>query len=161
MEREGDNCSCTVCCQDILLPLCLYTLATNSSKHVHFYEAHINHSDTHIDTVPGISSVTVIAVSQKKYVDRLIRAAVSRAFHGIPLFPVMSLPCFLCWELRYVTLCSICFLPGLQEALASFDLRASHGLSHDPMPVRDEENRYWLLSHVSFLARVNYWRGKV
>ncbi|KAM4580378.1 furin-like protease kpc-1 [Odontesthes bonariensis] len=26
------------------------------------------------------------------------------------------------------------------EALASFDLRASHGLSHDPMPVRDEEN---------------------
>ncbi|KAM9723718.1 neuroendocrine convertase 1-like [Menidia menidia] len=26
------------------------------------------------------------------------------------------------------------------EALASFDLRASHGVSHDPMPVRDEEN---------------------
>ncbi|XP_013878840.1 furin-like protease kpc-1 [Austrofundulus limnaeus] len=28
------------------------------------------------------------------------------------------------------------------EALASFDLRASHGLSHDPMPVRDEENSH-------------------
>ncbi|XP_052348612.1 neuroendocrine convertase 1-like [Oncorhynchus keta] len=26
------------------------------------------------------------------------------------------------------------------EALASFDLRGSHGLSHDPMPIRDEEN---------------------
>lgn len=29
----------------------------------------------------------------------------------------------------------------LQEASASFDLRASHGLSSDPMPIRDEENR--------------------
>ncbi|MEQ2230574.1 hypothetical protein ILYODFUR_030762, partial [Ilyodon furcidens] len=29
-----------------------------------------------------------------------------------------------------------------EEALASFDLRASHGLSHDPMPVRDEENSH-------------------
>ncbi|XP_030250288.1 neuroendocrine convertase 2-like isoform X2 [Sparus aurata] len=28
------------------------------------------------------------------------------------------------------------------EALASFDLVASHGLSHDPMPVRDEENSH-------------------
>ncbi|XP_033497135.2 proprotein convertase subtilisin/kexin type 4-like [Epinephelus lanceolatus] len=28
------------------------------------------------------------------------------------------------------------------EALGSFDLRASHGLSHDPMPVRDEENSH-------------------
>ncbi|XP_038159645.1 proprotein convertase subtilisin/kexin type 4-like [Cyprinodon tularosa] len=28
------------------------------------------------------------------------------------------------------------------EALASYDLRASHGLSHDPMPVRDEENSH-------------------
>ncbi|KAM9310501.1 neuroendocrine convertase 1-like isoform 2-T3 [Pholidichthys leucotaenia] len=28
------------------------------------------------------------------------------------------------------------------EALASVDLRASHGLSHDPMPVRDEENSH-------------------
>ncbi|XP_017268681.2 furin-like protease kpc-1 [Kryptolebias marmoratus] len=28
------------------------------------------------------------------------------------------------------------------EALASFDLHASHGLSHDPMPVRDEENSH-------------------
>ncbi|XP_059195886.1 neuroendocrine convertase 2-like [Centropristis striata] len=28
------------------------------------------------------------------------------------------------------------------EALASFDLRASHGLSHDPMPIRDEENSH-------------------
>ncbi|KAM4569022.1 furin-like protease kpc-1 [Fundulus diaphanus] len=28
------------------------------------------------------------------------------------------------------------------EALASFDLCASHGLSHDPMPVRDEENSH-------------------
>ncbi|XP_042346363.1 neuroendocrine convertase 1-like [Plectropomus leopardus] len=28
------------------------------------------------------------------------------------------------------------------EAVASFDLRASHGLSHDPMPVRDEENSH-------------------
>ncbi|XP_071061916.1 proprotein convertase subtilisin/kexin type 4-like [Pseudochaenichthys georgianus] len=28
------------------------------------------------------------------------------------------------------------------EALASFDLAASHGLSHDPMPVRDEENSH-------------------
>ncbi|KAF1387434.1 hypothetical protein PFLUV_G00078650 [Perca fluviatilis] len=28
------------------------------------------------------------------------------------------------------------------EALASFDLRSSHGLSHDPMPVRDEENSH-------------------
>ncbi|KAM3873590.1 neuroendocrine convertase 1-like [Diretmus argenteus] len=26
------------------------------------------------------------------------------------------------------------------EAFASFDLRGSHGLSHDPMPLRDEEN---------------------
>ncbi|XP_039868909.1 neuroendocrine convertase 1-like isoform X2 [Simochromis diagramma] len=28
------------------------------------------------------------------------------------------------------------------EARASFDLRASHGLSHDPMPVRNEENSH-------------------
>nr|XP_040020160.1 furin-like protease kpc-1 isoform X2 [Gasterosteus aculeatus aculeatus] len=28
------------------------------------------------------------------------------------------------------------------EALASFDVRASHGLSHDPMPLRDEENSH-------------------
>ncbi|XP_067458445.1 neuroendocrine convertase 1-like [Thunnus thynnus] len=28
------------------------------------------------------------------------------------------------------------------EALASFDLCASHGLSHDPMPVRDEDNSH-------------------
>ncbi|XP_040901298.1 proprotein convertase subtilisin/kexin type 4-like [Toxotes jaculatrix] len=28
------------------------------------------------------------------------------------------------------------------EALASFDLCASHGLSHDPMPIRDEENSH-------------------
>ncbi|XP_034384395.1 neuroendocrine convertase 1-like [Cyclopterus lumpus] len=28
------------------------------------------------------------------------------------------------------------------EALASFDLHASHGPSHDPMPVRDEENSH-------------------
>ncbi|XP_078109837.1 neuroendocrine convertase 2-like isoform X2 [Sander vitreus] len=28
------------------------------------------------------------------------------------------------------------------EALASFDLRSSHGLSHDPMPARDEENSH-------------------
>ncbi|XP_075952570.1 proprotein convertase subtilisin/kexin type 4-like isoform X2 [Anarhichas minor] len=28
------------------------------------------------------------------------------------------------------------------EALASFDLLASHGLSHDPMPVRDEDNSH-------------------
>ncbi|XP_041649207.1 proprotein convertase subtilisin/kexin type 4-like [Cheilinus undulatus] len=28
------------------------------------------------------------------------------------------------------------------EAFASFDLCASHGLSHDPMPVRDEENSH-------------------
>ncbi|KAM8734296.1 neuroendocrine convertase 2-like isoform 2-T2 [Acanthopagrus schlegelii] len=28
------------------------------------------------------------------------------------------------------------------EALASFDLVASHGLSHDPMPVRDDENSH-------------------
>ncbi|KAM7382470.1 hypothetical protein PAMP_002197 [Pampus punctatissimus] len=28
------------------------------------------------------------------------------------------------------------------EALASFDLCASHGLAHDPMPVRDEENSH-------------------
>ncbi|XP_029308100.1 proprotein convertase subtilisin/kexin type 4-like isoform X2 [Cottoperca gobio] len=28
------------------------------------------------------------------------------------------------------------------EALASFDLAASHGLSHDPLPVRDEENSH-------------------
>ncbi|XP_045901133.1 furin-like protease kpc-1 [Micropterus dolomieu] len=28
------------------------------------------------------------------------------------------------------------------EALASFDVRASHSLSHDPMPVRDEENSH-------------------
>ena len=28
----------------------------------------------------------------------------------------------------------------LQEAFASFDLRGAHGLSHDPMPQRDEEN---------------------
>ncbi|XP_019896932.2 neuroendocrine convertase 1 isoform X2 [Esox lucius] len=28
------------------------------------------------------------------------------------------------------------------EAFASFDLRGSHGLSHDPMPLRDEENSH-------------------
>lgn len=37
-----------------------------------------------------MSSVTAIAVSRKKYVDRLIPAAVSRGFHGIPSFPVLS-----------------------------------------------------------------------
>lgn len=30
----------------------------------------------------------------------------------------------------------------LQEALASFDVRAAQGLSHDPMPILDEKNRY-------------------
>ena len=53
--REIHNCSCAVCCQDILLPLCLYTLANKSFKHAHFYEARINHTDA----VTGISSVTV------------------------------------------------------------------------------------------------------
>lgn len=33
----------------------------------------------------------------------------------------------------------------LQEALASLDLCASHGVSSDPMPVRNEENRYFFL----------------
>lgn len=52
-EREIHNCSCTICCQDILLPLCLYTLANKSFKHVHFYEAHVNthrlrHSQKHL-----------------------------------------------------------------------------------------------------------------
>ena len=28
----------------------------------------------------------------------------------------------------------------VQEALASVDLLSSHGVSHDPMPIRDEEN---------------------
>lgn len=45
-EREIHNCSCSVCCQDILLPLCLYTLAHKSFKYVHFYETHINHART-------------------------------------------------------------------------------------------------------------------
>lgn len=35
-DREGDNCSCTTRCQDILLPLCLYTLANTSFERVHF-----------------------------------------------------------------------------------------------------------------------------
>lgn len=29
-----------------------------------------------------------------------------------------------------------------QEALASSDVRAVHGLSHDPMPIQNELNRY-------------------
>lgn len=33
-----------------------------------------------------------------------------------------------------------------QEALASFDVRSVHGLSHDPMPIQDELNRYVLSS---------------
>lgn len=90
-ERDAHNCSCTICCQDILLPLCLYTLANKSFKHAHFYEAHINHAETHVDTVTGTSSLTVIAVSQKKYVDRLIQVAVSGVLRGIPSFPVVSL----------------------------------------------------------------------
>lgn len=45
-----------------------------------FYETHINRPDTRRDTVAHVPSVTVIAVSQKKYADRLIRAAVSRGF---------------------------------------------------------------------------------
>lgn len=49
--------------------------------------------------------MTVIAVSQKKYVDRLIRAAVSRAFHGIPLFPVMSLSCHMSTHVFCVESC--------------------------------------------------------
>lgn len=45
-----------------------------------FYETHINRPDTRRDTVAHVPSVTVIAVSQKKYADRLIRAAASRVF---------------------------------------------------------------------------------
>lgn len=86
--------------------------------------------------------MTVIAVSQRKYVDRLIQVLVSRVFEGIPSFPVMSHWCFVSGDALSYTLLHLFSVWLLQEALASFDLRASHGLSHDPMPVRDEENRY-------------------
>lgn len=84
-------------------------------------------------------SVTVIAVSQRKYVDRLIQALVSRVFLGIPLFPVMSRWCFVSRDALSYTLLHLFSVWLPQEALASFDLCASHSLPHDPMPVRDEE----------------------
>lgn len=87
-----------------IIALVHFAAKTSSSRHayIHWQTSHSNmfsfmrHTHkphTHADTVTGISSVTVIAVSQRKYVDRLIQVAISRVFHGIHSFPVVPLLC--------------------------------------------------------------------
>lgn len=64
---------------------------TSHSNMLSFMRRTHKHTHTRTDKVAGISSVTAIAVSQKKYVARLIRAATLRVFHRIHSFPAMCI----------------------------------------------------------------------
>lgn len=80
------------------------------------------------------------------------QTALLRVFPTIPSIPVRSLWFFV---MRLVHPLSLFF----QEALASSDVRAVHGLSHDPMPVQDEFNRYvFLRLSVIYGRKCDAWK---
>lgn len=76
-----------------------------------------------------------ITISQEKY------AASNGIIKSFPRHSVSSchVTLMFCHETCAI-LQPLCL--SFQEALASFDVRSAHGLSHDPMPVQDELNRY-------------------
>lgn len=135
--RRRHNCSCTV--------FFFFLPRPSSSRYarirwqtIHpgalaFYEAHIKHWERRwARRSPSVGRNTRASNGDIKRFSR----------HSDRPCHVTLMCFFFCFKTCAISLCPLSLL--FQEALASADVRAVHGLSHDPMPVQGELSRYVL-----------------